>query len=934
MMKHRSILINLLAVMLLSLLTVGGSQAQEPAGDIGAQALGTAFTYQGRLTDGGSPANGEYDFQFELYNGNDGSDVGRPISKENVSVTEGLFTVELDFGDVFDGTPLLLGISVRPGSSSGTYTTLSPRQWLTPAPYALYAAHAPWNGLSGVPAGLDDGDDDTTYTAGAGLTLNGGQFSLTAGYRLPQGCTNGQIAEWNGSAWVCGNDDAGGGGSFWSLSGNNGTTPGTHFVGTTDNQALELRVNGEQAFRLEPTAGIPNVIGGSGNSVAGGVTGATIGGGSFNQAGNDLATVSGGERNDANGSHATIGGGLLNTASGTDATVGGGQSNTARATDATVGGGIGNTASGSWATVGGGQGNIAGDVNAIVGGGSMNEAGGFASTVGGGFNNKARADYATIAGGGPSNPSDSSTNNQVYDDYGTISGGGYNLVGSDDQYQQNAEYATIGGGFGNRSGGIYTTVSGGAGNSASSTSATVGGGNNNTASGINATVSGGYGNTASSINTTVGGGYGNRAVGPSATIGGGVSNMASGDSATVGGGDDNKAFGLSAIVGGGNGNKATDNYSTIGGGQNNQAGSYDDVLTNAAYATVGGGRNNTASGGYATICGGFDNEATGVEATIAGGVGSTASGQAASIGGGLDNEVMADYGTIAGGGRSVVTDPNTRNRVFDDYGAIGGGGNNQAGSDDGDTTNATYATISGGRHNTASAVYATVNGGYFNTASKKYATVPGGYYNTAAGDYSFAAGRRAKANNPGCFVWADSSNTDVTCDVDNRWVAQATGGVLFYSDYRLMYGVYLPPGGNSWNSFSDRANKENFTPVDGQAILRQVAVMPLHEYNLKSQDDSVRHIGPVAQDFNAVFGYGESDTAINMEDADGVALAAIQGLYQLAQEQADYIERLETQIADLRTENIAQQRQLDDLEARVAALESALVPSPEPVAAE
>ncbi len=208
-MKHRSILITLSAVILLSLLTVSGSQAQEPAGDINAQALGTAFTYQGRLTDGGSVANGEYDFLFELYSGNDGSGLGRPVSKENVFVTEGTFTVELDFGDVFDGTPLLLGIGVRPGNSSGAYTTLSPQQWLTPAPYAHYATHAPWNGLSGVPAGLRDGDDNTTYTAGTGLTLSGGAFSLVAGYRLPQGCNNGQMAEWNGSAWVCGNNMGG-----------------------------------------------------------------------------------------------------------------------------------------------------------------------------------------------------------------------------------------------------------------------------------------------------------------------------------------------------------------------------------------------------------------------------------------------------------------------------------------------------------------------------------------------------------------------------------------------------------------------------------------------------------------------------------------------------------------------------------------------------
>ena len=76
--------------------------------------------------------------------------------------------------------------------------------------------------------------------------------------------------------------------------------------------------------------------------------------------------------------------------------------------------------------------------------------------------------------------------------------------------------------------------------------------------------------------------------------------------------------------------------------------------------------------------------------------------------------------------------------------------------------------------------------------------------------------------------------------------------------------------------------------------------MPVQEYNLRSQDPSIRHIGPVAQDFS-VFGYGESDRAINMQDADGVALAAIQGLY-------DRVQALEA-------EN-------DELQARLAALEA------------
>ena len=147
--------------------------------------------------------------------------------------------------------------------------------------------------------------------------------------------------------------------------------------------------------------------------------------------------------------------------------------------------------------------------------------------------------------------------------------------------------------------------------------------------------------------------------------------------------------------------------------------------------------------------------------------------------------------------------------------------------------------------------------------------------------------------------------------MNNRWVARSSGGVYFYTNSGLSTGSYLSAGGNSWNSISDRATKENFTPVDGRSVVEKLATLPVQEYNLKSQDPSIRHIGPVAQDFYAAFGYGESNRAINMEDADGVALTAIQGLYQLLQER-------DAQVA-------AQQEQIDDLEARLAALEALLV---------
>ena len=71
---------------------------------------------------------------------------------------------------------------------------------------------APWSGLTDVPTGFADGvDNDTTYAAGTGITLSGTQFSIAAPYRMPQSCTAGQIAEWNGITWICAADNDSGG---------------------------------------------------------------------------------------------------------------------------------------------------------------------------------------------------------------------------------------------------------------------------------------------------------------------------------------------------------------------------------------------------------------------------------------------------------------------------------------------------------------------------------------------------------------------------------------------------------------------------------------------------------------------------------------------------------------------------------------------------
>jgi len=129
-MKKRILCVAVIAVVLAAVAEL--SPAQTP--------VGTTFTYQGQLKDGGLPASGAYDFLFYLYDSL-GNLVGGPLAADDWPVEQGLFTVQLDFGNVYDGQQRWLEIAVRPGVGGG-YTTLSPRQLLNATPYAVYALSA------------------------------------------------------------------------------------------------------------------------------------------------------------------------------------------------------------------------------------------------------------------------------------------------------------------------------------------------------------------------------------------------------------------------------------------------------------------------------------------------------------------------------------------------------------------------------------------------------------------------------------------------------------------------------------------------------------------------------------------------------------------------------------------------------------------------
>ncbi|MGB7769309.1 MAG: sialidase family protein [Verrucomicrobiia bacterium] len=146
----------------------------------------TAFTYQGRLNDGGSPANGSYDMQFTLYYVGTNLSytiAAGPFTDSAVSVTNGLFTTTLDFGgSVFNGNLIWLEIGVRTNGDTNGFAILSPMQGLTPAPYAIFANTA--SNLSGtLPAaqlaGTLPASAFTGYTNTVALTNSANLFSGT-----------------------------------------------------------------------------------------------------------------------------------------------------------------------------------------------------------------------------------------------------------------------------------------------------------------------------------------------------------------------------------------------------------------------------------------------------------------------------------------------------------------------------------------------------------------------------------------------------------------------------------------------------------------------------------------------------------------------------------------------------------------------------------
>jgi hypothetical protein len=373
-----------------------------------AHAQGTAIGFQGMLDSAGAPVTGLYDMRFSLYDlASGGGLVSGPVIADGVGVTNGLFSLPIDFGPgVFTGPARWLEILVRTNGGA-SFTALAPRRPLLPAPYAIFAA-----------------------TAGAvpnnSVTANQLQAANTP--------TSGQILSFDGSSLLW-QSPAGASGA-WALAGNT-AAPG-NFLGTVNNQALDFRVNNTRALRIEPGATSPNFVAGYFNNVAdSGVVGATISGGGAN----NLFGLN--SQNRVADDFGTVGGGAENLA-------GDGTGNFEDAYFATVGGGHANVAAGIAATIAGGSHNRATNESSTIGGGYLNQASGGRSTVAGGYLNRATALYATVAGGQA---------NTAAAPYAGINGGLNNTA--------SGSGATVGGGVANLASGANAVIPGGNNNAAS-----------------------------------------------------------------------------------------------------------------------------------------------------------------------------------------------------------------------------------------------------------------------------------------------------------------------------------------------------------------------------------------------------------------------------------------------------------------------------------
>jgi hypothetical protein len=197
-------------------------------------------------------------------------------------------------------------------------------------------------------------------------------------------------------------------------------------------------------------------------------------------------------------------------------------------------------------------------------------------------------------------------------------------------------------------------------------------------------------------------------------------------------------------------------------------------------------------------------------------------------------------------------------------------------------TQSSSSFIGGGLNNAGNGIYSGILSGSTNTVGAGSCIVMGGITNSTTGANSFVAGTHVANTTAGSFVWSGTVGSAFNGSAVNSFNVRSPGGSYIVSTTLVGFntGVMLAPNAGAWSVLSDRNSKENIQLADISLALDLLSSLTIYTWNLITQDPSIIHIGPMAQDVYNVFLHNEDPRFINDADAAGILIACVQRLYE------------------------------------------------------